>query len=490
MYDPFGLVKREPENFVLKGQSQTAPPKKYLWKVVAMIAAIIVLAGGLIYLISFTVSANPTDTAGNASAEVKFSGLPQEVSSSEEFAATLTITNKSKTKIESGYVLVEGFGVNLVPTLSAAKVQNSNEPGYLREATSEETAKFDGNSDGGYYWYVGDIAAGSSGTNQIKAVVSASGTTVVKIEAKYFVPKAATSSCGFLNLSKCEDKNENEQVAFGAASLLLSDQSKIKLRTGYNFITLPYVFTSQAAKTFLSAVGSKWAYYFDPVTAGYIDLNSGDNASKIKPGAGFWVRSNSDKDYDLPNPKVETNINDNFSVPLSIGWNHIGNPYPKRIVWSADKILVQEVTDEGQETGTAYSLKSAMDNQIISKAYVISYKDSSVLEGTTSLTSLIEYKILPTGSYLNSTVGVALESTKKVNLVFPGKSIIAPGDLLTDAEKKKIEEWIIQNGLNQFGDPADTSYSAGTPLIDTVTGQPIDRYDYIVERHVDRPWNK
>ena len=57
-------------------------------------------------------------------------------------------------------------------------------------------------------------------------------------------------------------------------------------------------------------------------------------------------------------------------------------------------------------------------------------------------------------------------------------------------EKAKIEKWIVDSGLNEYGESADTLYAGGTPLFDEVTGKSIDRYDYIIENHPSRPWNR
>ena len=57
-------------------------------------------------------------------------------------------------------------------------------------------------------------------------------------------------------------------------------------------------------------------------------------------------------------------------------------------------------------------------------------------------------------------------------------------------EKEQIENWIITNDLNQYGDAKDTVYIGGTPLFDEQTGQTIDRYEYILSSYPDRPWQK
>jgi len=55
-------------------------------------------------------------------------------------------------------------------------------------------------------------------------------------------------------------------------------------------------------------------------------------------------------------------------------------------------------------------------------------------------------------------------------------------------EKAKIEKWIVDNALNEYGDSADILYAGGTPLFDESTGERMDRYDYIKQNHPDKPW--
>ena len=57
-------------------------------------------------------------------------------------------------------------------------------------------------------------------------------------------------------------------------------------------------------------------------------------------------------------------------------------------------------------------------------------------------------------------------------------------------EKQRIEAWIIENDFNRYGDIKDTVYAGGTPLFDERTGKSTDRYEYILRRYSDRPWNK
>jgi len=77
----------------------------------------------------------------------------------------------------------------------------------------------------------------------------------------------------------------------------------------------------------------------------------------------------------------------------------------------------------------------------------------------------------------------AIESEKE-----EPKKIEAPETTSTQAQQ--IEDWIKQNNLNRYGDPKEMMYTGGTPLFNERTGQSIDRYEYILRNHPDRPWLK
>jgi hypothetical protein len=87
----------------------------------------------------------------------------------------------------------------------------------------------------------------------------------------------------------------------------------------------------------------------------------------------------------------------------------------------------------------------------------------------------------------NNTNTVIEHRTDTVVKTVPGRSVELP--TVTREEQGQIDKWIAANSLNEFGDPAGTSYTGGTPLFDEKTGTPIDRYSYIVLKHPDRPWS-
>ncbi len=71
---------------------------------------------------------------------------------------------------------------------------------------------------------------------------------------------------------------------------------------------------------------------------------------------------------------------------------------------------------------------------------------------------------------------------KSAGEVFP--VITGAADLTRDM-KDRIDVWLEVNGYNRYGDQKDTYYTGGTPLFDESTGESIDRYDYILEKHPD-----
>ncbi|HLK65496.1 MAG TPA: hypothetical protein VKU19_18795 [Bryobacteraceae bacterium] len=52
-----------------------------------------------------------------------------------------------------------------------------------------------------------------------------------------------------------------------------------------------------------------------------------------------------------------------------------------------------------------------------------------------------------------------------------------------DQLRRRVDEWITRNGLNEYGDPQGTMYTGSTPLFDERTGAVKDRYQYILEQH-------
>jgi len=86
-------------------------------------------------------------------------------------------------------------------------------------------------------------------------------------------------------------------------------------------------------------------------------------------------------------------------------------------------------------------------------------------------------------------VGIIIISYKEISKEnFKEEIKDSKKELTFEEEKLLIDKWIQEQDLNQNGDPKDTVYTGGTPLFNEATGERIDRYDYILEKHPERPW--
>lgn len=83
-----------------------------------------------------------------------------------------------------------------------------------------------------------------------------------------------------------------------------------------------------------------------------------------------------------------------------------------------------------------------------------------------------------------------LELEKASNALAVTVALSGDKKTISAEEKRKIEKWIAEENLNEYGDPKNTVYSGGTPLFNEETGERIDKFQYIVAKHPDRPWNK
>jgi hypothetical protein len=54
---------------------------------------------------------------------------------------------------------------------------------------------------------------------------------------------------------------------------------------------------------------------------------------------------------------------------------------------------------------------------------------------------------------------------------------------ISEAQKRRIDNWIKTDRRNPYGDDPTTVYPTGDPLFDPRTGQMRDLYEYILSRH-------
>jgi len=57
------------------------------------------------------------------------------------------------------------------------------------------------------------------------------------------------------------------------------------------------------------------------------------------------------------------------------------------------------------------------------------------------------------------------------------------GDLISDELKQRIDQYLKDNKLNQYGDPEGTMYIGGTPLFNEGSGESTDRYEHVLKKH-------
>lgn len=64
--------------------------------------------------------------------------------------------------------------------------------------------------------------------------------------------------------------------------------------------------------------------------------------------------------------------------------------------------------------------------------------------------------------------------------------------VVSNDEQQRIDDWLVAfaDSLNDYGDPEGTMYAGGTPLFNEVAGKPITKYEYIVHKHPEKPWNQ
>jgi len=68
--------------------------------------------------------------------------------------------------------------------------------------------------------------------------------------------------------------------------------------------------------------------------------------------------------------------------------------------------------------------------------------------------------------------------------------VISSTDMADDPRLVAVDAWLTKNNKNEYGDDAGTMYMGGTPLFDEMTGQSYTRYDYLVVKFPDKPWEK
>ena len=111
-------------------------------------------------------------------------------------------------------------------------------------------------------------------------------------------------------------------------------------------------------------------------------------------------------------------------------------------------------------------------------------RENSLITILCTIAALCSILVFSMGCSYNSIKG---PDDSKESAMQDGK-IVMPGGAqargkISDEMKKRIDSWITENGLNEYGDPKTTMYLGGTPLFNESSGVTRDRYEDILENH-------
>lgn len=134
-----------------------------------------------------------------------------------------------------------------------------------------------------------------------------------------------------------------------------NSEIKITLLPGFNLVSIPYILSPSDGKSVFYQLDSKQAFYVGTDGKWQSLFDSGS----VSPGVGYWVKATTAQSYTIPVPTTPIPTDTPFTITLKKGWNAIGNPFPKDIVWNP---VVK--TSKGTT-----SFQKAIDAKIISVAY-------------------------------------------------------------------------------------------------------------------------
>lgn len=126
-------------------------------------------------------------------------------------------------------------------------------------------------------------------------------------------------------------------------------------QNNYRIVTIPYKLTSATISDILNEAGAidktKWRVF----TLG--SNNSYSEPTTFTHGKGYWIniRNNPTSTVKIEGSSTpEFNKSNFFSMPLNVGWNMIGNPYPVDISWEETRSGVTGVGKVKVFNGTSY----------------------------------------------------------------------------------------------------------------------------------------
>jgi len=108
---------------------------------------------------------------------------------------------------------------------------------------------------------------------------------------------------------------------------------------GIHLMSLPYSYSGKSLDAIFGYSGVTLCVY-DPAQSAYV-LTPTAPADSIVPGVGYWVRFPQDVTVAAGTPADTTQ---DFEIPLSAGWNQIGDPFTASIAVSSLEVSVQSST--------------------------------------------------------------------------------------------------------------------------------------------------
>jgi len=335
-------------------------------------------------------------------------------------------------------------------------------------------------STNGLIWRPGIIKKGGATSISFIGLPTAGSGDQATVKAIAYELKQEGNRCGFLWLRKCNinitETKINEQEVSATVGAVSQRRDAITLGKGYNLVTIPVILNDITAGRFWSQFTKPVGWHLDSSSQSWHNLAESQYYKDMKPGVGMWLyHPNGGEilipDGDSPDP------DSTYDLKLSVGWNQIGNPYKYRIKLDGDKILVKR---SGKDTIT---LSGAIEEGTLSNLL-----GAATTQATTESVAQTSYIQLVMGRYLPIGSAFFINTKEAVTLAFPGKSIFAPGELISAVEKAKIISWINSNGLDVCGNEPSSDISSD-PLRDNQTGEILDQFDCVLIKHPERPWN-
>jgi len=395
--------------------------------------------------------------------------LPEALEQNQALEAELTVSNEG----------TEAVQVRVKAVISPSTLTNdlAND---LSVISSENINKIFGEgfeSGSAITWEVGKIARGESKSIPITFLTNADVGAIVSAKVISYSITPQNTRCGLLGLGQCEGADIEQVVAQSNQTgvvIATAGSELIELGKGYNLLTIPLTLTDESLNEFWSQFTTPIAYAYDLTSGQWDNITLQENYSRIKAGVGFWLYHPDGGKIKVPTGRPIA-YNSAYNMDLNTGWNIVGNPYNKRIKLDGEAILVKQ---EGQETIT---LNEALTSGTISQIVGLDGASDSA-----NPQAAVYIDFVP-GRYISSYTGFMINTAADIILVFPGKSIFAPGELLTQSEKAQIIKWVSANNLDVCGNIATTSNNQ-SPLYDASTGQILDQYDCILLNHPETPW--